>query len=100
MIEATVQAILLSDQGRIAFVSTRAGNAEIYVMNADGSDQTNLINDPAVDSAPTWSPDGAKIAFYSDRDGNGEIYVMNADGSDQTNLTNDPEDDWAPAWSP
>ena len=56
MIEATVQAILLSDQGRIAFVSERAGNGEIYVMNADGSDQTNLTNDPEDDWAPAWSP--------------------------------------------
>ncbi len=69
-------------------------------MNADGSDQTNLINDPAVDSAPTWSPDGAKIAFYSDRDGNTEIYVINADGSGVTRLTNNAAIDFAPTWSP
>src|SRR5262245_49125199 len=69
---------------RIAFTSKRDGNNEIYVMNADGSGQTNLTNNPASDAGPAWSPDGRQIAFGSFRDGNGEIYVMNADGSGQT----------------
>ena len=86
--------------GRIVFVSDRDGNGEIYVMNADGSGQTRLTNNPATDGDPHWSPDGSKIAFYSDRDGNAEIYVMNADGSGQTRLTNNPTTDATPDWSP
>ena len=73
---------------------------EIYVMNADGSEQTNLTNSPGWDTAPAWSPDGNQIAFQSNRDGYPETYVMNADGSNQTNLTNHRGDDAAPAWSP
>jgi major membrane immunogen (membrane-anchored lipoprotein) len=42
--------------GKIAFDSTRDGNYEIYVMNADGSGQTNLTNNPAKDGMPAWSP--------------------------------------------
>ena len=72
---------------RITFISDRDGNAEIYVMNADGSGQTNLTDNAGEDWVPAWSPDGGRIAFQSDRDGNAEIYVMNADGSGQTNLT-------------
>jgi Tol biopolymer transport system component len=86
--------------GRIAFVSNRDGNDEIYVMNADGTNHINLTNNPASDDFPSWSPDGTKIAFDSYRDGNYEIYVMNADGTNQTRLTNNPEKDCAPSWSP
>lgn len=73
---------------------------EIYVMDANGSGQTNLTDSPGWDTAPAWSPDGGQIAFQSNRDGNPEIYMMDADGSRQVNLTNHPEDDAAPALSP
>jgi uncharacterized caspase-like protein len=86
--------------GRIAFFSFRDGNREIYVMNADGTDQTRLTDNPAYDFSPAWSPDGARIAFASSRDGNKEIYVMNADGSDQIRLTDNSAHDFDPAWSP
>jgi len=82
--------------GPIAFVSDRDGNADIYVMNADGSSPTRLTNNPAADLDPAWSPDGTKIAFASNRDGNYTIYVMNADGSNPSRLTAGR----APAWSP
>ena len=85
---------------KIAFHSDRDGNNEIYVMNVNGSNQTRLTNNPAVDEIPSWSPDGAKIAFMSNRDGNYEIYVMNTDGSNQTRLTNNPANDYFPNLSP
>jgi WD40 repeat protein len=85
---------------KIAFVSDRDEDSEIYIMNVDGSEQTNLTNNPARDDVPCFSPDGTKIAFESDRDGNDEIYIMNVDGSGQTNLTNNPADDYHPNFSP
>mgnify|MGYP006270892699 CR=1 FL=1 len=69
-------------------------------MNADGSGQTRLTDDPADDYYPSWSPDGARIAFTSERNGQAEIYAMNADGSGLKNLTNNPAGDWWPSWSP
>src|SRR2546425_746704 len=98
--------------GKIAFASSRGGNSDIYTMNPDGTDVTQLTTDPGDDSEPAWSPDGTKIAFSTSRDldpaclqdpngfCNYEIYVMNADGSNQTRLTHESLPDVAPAWSP
>ena len=87
----------------IAFCSSRDGNWEIYVMNADGSDQTRLTENPGHDWEPAWSPDGTRIAFHSQRPPGkrgGSIYVMDSDGSHQTRLTHDPALDSTPTWSP
>jgi dipeptidyl aminopeptidase/acylaminoacyl peptidase len=89
-----------ADGRRIAFMSERDGNPEIYRMNADGSAPTRLTFDPAVDADPTFSPDGRRLAFTSTRDGNPEIYVMDDDGSGQTRLTFDPAADQQADWSP
>jgi dipeptidyl aminopeptidase/acylaminoacyl peptidase len=90
------------DGSKIAFVSERDGNAEVYVMNADGSDPVNLTNHPAPDAVwpGSWSPDGTRILFGSGRAGaGGEISVMNADGSDPVVLTQTPfAERWA-SWS-
>jgi tetratricopeptide (TPR) repeat protein len=85
---------------RIAFVSRRKDNVDIYSMNADGSDEQRLTDQPGIDDTPAWSPDGQTIAFTSDIDGNKEIYLMNPDGSNKTRLTNHPATDQMPVWSP
>lgn len=86
--------------GRIVFASDRDGNAEIYLMNADGSGVTRLTNDPATDYMPALSPDGSKIAFTSDRSGELEIYIMNSNGTGATLVGNRSGYNYAPAWSP
>jgi Tol biopolymer transport system component len=88
------------DGKKIVFASGRDGNWEIYVMNADGSNQTRLTNHPDVDMQPAWSYDGKQIAFVSTRDGNQEIYVINADGSNLLRLTNNDTTDSDPVWMP
>jgi TolB protein len=75
------------DGARIAFVSDRDGDQEIYVMNADGSGQTRLTTAAGSDTNPAFSADGSRVAFTSDRDGNRELYVIGADGSGETRLT-------------
>ena len=83
----------------IAFRSDRDGNAEIYVMSADGSNQTRLTTNGAYDGGPSWSANGSKIAFTSDRDGNNEIYVMNSNGTGVVRLTVSVGRDEEAAWS-
>ena len=85
---------------QIAFMSERDGNAEIYIINSDGSGLTNLTNHAAIDAEPVWSPDGSKIAFQSRRDGNGDIWVMNADGSNQRQVTDLGGASFAPFFHP
>lgn len=72
----------------------------IWVMNADGSDQTNLTDSrDSVNSGPAFSPVAEQIAFGSfDRSGSA-IYVMNADGTDVTELVRG-RDIGQPVWSP
>jgi TolB protein len=88
------------DGKKIAYVSERDGNPEIYVMNADGSDSARLTRSPGIDSSPAWSPGGTQLALISDRDGAPEVYVMNLDGSEVTRFTFDMAVCADPAWSP
>jgi Tol biopolymer transport system component len=90
-----------ADGKKVAFVSSRDGDADIYVMNADGSNVSPLTVNNADDRNPDWSPDGAQIVFASNIDGDYEIYVINLDGTGLQNITNNPDwDDKYPAWSP
>ena len=92
-----------NSNGKIAFVSNRTGNDEIFTMNPDGSDQTNITNDAAQqDYSPAWSPDGRKIVFVRRPIGGGvddDVYIMNANGTNLVRLTNDG-DSFNPEWTP
>jgi len=71
-----------SGESKFAFVrSFGTAPADVYIMNADGSGQRRLTQNPGWDGYPAWSPDGHSIAFDSERDGKVGLYVMNADGS-------------------
>ena len=87
------------DGTKIIFESNRGGKGGIYVMNADGSNQTRLTKN-RFDGSPCFSPDGTKIVFESLSGREDDIYVMNADGSNRTRLTKNPNIDAAPSWGP
>ena len=61
---------------------------------------TRLTSDPAIDTAPCFSPDGRQIVFESDRGGSQQIYVMNVDGSGQRRISFSPGANGTPVWSP
>lgn len=97
----------------VVFSSTRDGNEEIYVMQADGSGVTRLTNHPAADRHPSGAPNALKIVFESNRDDPDpqhcgtsgfpncifHIYSMNVDGTGVTRLTNGPYSDVDAVWS-
>jgi Tol biopolymer transport system component len=70
------------DGTRIAFTSNRDGDNDIYVMDADGTNQVRLTDNATRDARPAFSPDGRRIAFTSNRDRDDEIYVMDATDDD------------------
>jgi Tol biopolymer transport system component len=91
------------DGARVAY--ERANNGSrfgIWIMNADGTGQTQIS--PTVDAdsvdytGPSWSPDGARIAFASTRAGTWNIWSMNPDGSGLHRVTDVFSTD--PSWSP
>jgi Tol biopolymer transport system component len=103
--------IVNCDLSKIAFISDRDGNFDIYVMNADGSNPTNLTNNSASNGNPIWSPDGSQIVFLSDPTGNTDdtVYVMNADGTGVKHLSDENaspvernrlEQEYFAAWAP
>jgi Tol biopolymer transport system component/serine/threonine protein kinase len=85
---------------RIAFVSNRTGNEEIWVC--DRSDrrpaQLTSFEGPAT-GTPRWSPDGSRITFDSRAAGNPNIYVMDAGGGTPRRLTPGPYGNFMPSWS-
>jgi CxxC motif-containing protein (DUF1111 family) len=91
------------DGTKIAFTSKRTGVSQIFTMNADGTNPTNISNAPTfIDSLPSWSPDGTKIAFNRALPGTQQqnIWTMNADGTGQVAITAGIFRDEHPTWSP
>jgi len=87
------------DGRRLAFTANYAGNNDIYTMDANGGNLTQITFSPSDDREPCWSPDGNWIAFASDRAGNPDIWISRADGGEVIQLTTFPSFDAAPAWS-
>ena len=73
------------DGRRIAFVSTRAGPPQIYVMAADGTDQELLApfdyGATGSSNAPEWSPDGANVVFHREVTGSPQLFLVDVGGA-------------------
>jgi Tol biopolymer transport system component len=88
------------DGRRIAFLSVRHRNEDVYVLDLGSGQAHRVTRHPADDHEPAWSPDGRKIAFASPSGYSYDLYVINADGSGERRLTHDLQGAAYPAWSP
>ena len=96
--------------GQLVFASTRSGIPQLYLVNADGTDLTQLTIMEKGACQPSWSPDGLQLVFISPCLGRADfletiynessLYIINADGSGLKQLTLSPGSDFEPAWSP
>jgi Tol biopolymer transport system component len=92
------EAAFAGKYGRIAFMSSRDGDFEVFVMGVNGSNQTSRTNNEVLDEAPVFSPEGKGIAFHSQRVENLEVFAINANGSGIKNLTRSPARDGFIDW--
>ena len=91
-------------QGLLAQHIVRPGRMELWVMNADGSDQRQITQLGGANFGPSWTPDGRRIVFSSNyknpRSRNFELYLVNLDGSGLEQITSHEEFDGFPMFSP
>jgi Tol biopolymer transport system component len=93
------------DGRRIVFRTNRTtpevNVADIWIMNADGTDQRPLIVQDDDQRYPTFSPDGARLSYTSrNAQGNADLWVADADGTGARMVYDSGQIDSAPAWSP
>jgi Tol biopolymer transport system component len=91
------------DGAKIAYYHGQSNDRAIFVMNADGSNQTRVADFQAdTMGRPVWSPDGSMLAFdlyFTDQ--TWDIYAVNSDGSGLANLAGDlNRDETDPVWAP
>ena len=90
---------LSPDGKRVAFISNRSGESEVWLADPDGSNAVQLTSLGAVPGFPRWSPDGELIAFHSNPEGQAEVYVIPASGGKARNLSSHPALDAFPSFS-
>ncbi|MDE6652028.1 MAG: S9 family peptidase [Paramuribaculum sp.] len=89
-----VGAPVVSPDGKVLYsvsyesVEQNKSNADLYVMNLDGSEKSRLTSTPGSESEAVWIENGKKIAFMSPVDGKTQLWVMNADGSGRAAVSN------------
>jgi Tol biopolymer transport system component len=87
---------------KVAFTSNRNGETtEIWVANADGTNQTQLTHGPGQNQGSArWSPDGRWLAFDSqDAERGFDIFTIESTGGQPRRFTSEPSNEYAPSWS-
>ena len=87
--------------GKIAYVVNMEDNTtDIWVMEADGSNQVDITNTPGIsEMVPVWAPDGTKIAYVVTDFITPGVWVMNPDGTEQRKFSTYTGVEFGPTWS-
>ncbi len=89
-----------ADGRRLLFASDRSGMQEVWICEADGSNDVQLTSLPAtMTSGGRWSPDGRMVVFVSNIEGQMELYLTTPNGTTPQRLTSNPAHDSAPRFS-
>ncbi len=88
------------DASKIAFVSYKRGNPDIYVVDIKTKSTRLVSSFPGLNTTPCFSPDGRHIAFTLSKDGTPDIYIKSLDTNKISRLTNNWATDTSPCFSP
>lgn len=88
------------DQNLLLMSATIDGNTDIYEMNILTNSAKRLTKTPAIDTTPSYSPDGKLIAFASDRDSSQQLYIMDSRGDSVRKISFEGGSYAKPIWSP
>jgi TolB protein len=88
------------DSNLILLSAILDGNCDIYEMKISENEARKLTKSPAIDTTPSYSPDGESIAFSSDRDSGQQIYIMEENGSSVVRISSGDGSYSKPVWSP
>jgi len=88
------------DGSRLAYVETRDGQPQIWVMDADGTTPARLTNAPGPHGGPVFTADGQGVVYHALRTGHQQIFMQSITGSDAIQLTQEPNTNADPTVSP
>jgi serine/threonine protein kinase/Tol biopolymer transport system component/Tfp pilus assembly protein PilF len=85
---------------RILYASDATGEADLWTIKADGSEQRQITSGGGLKWAPVSSPDGRYLAYHSNVSGSWNIWRTDADGSNPVQITQGPRDSNWPHFTP
>ena len=83
---------------RVVFSSKVDGNFELFSLDPESGEKTQITDNDYDDWGPDWGPEGKRLAFVSQRDDNTDIYVLNVESGEETRLTENKSQDVNPRW--
>lgn len=91
---------LSPDGTKVAYAGYENTKSDIFIINLETEQITNITNDIYVDETPSWSPDGEWIAFATERDSQFDLFRVNIETKESLPFVLSPGNERVPSWSP